>query len=57
MGIYVTGFNKQSIAEEAGVRIGDRLLQVYNSLRLSSLIKKLCEFNITFAKRFIIIKG
>ena len=28
VGIYVTGFQKQSLAEEAGVRIGDRLLQV-----------------------------
>lgn len=28
VGIYVTGFLKQSLAEEAGVRIGDRLLQV-----------------------------
>ena len=28
VGIYVIGFQKQSLAEEAGVRIGDRLLQV-----------------------------
>ena len=28
VGIYVTGFQKQGLAKEAGVRIGDRLLQV-----------------------------
>lgn len=32
VGIYVTGFQKQSLAEEAGVRIGDRLLQVRNCI-------------------------
>ena len=34
VGIYVTGFKKQSLAEEAGVRIGDRLLQVREFVNL-----------------------
>ena len=36
VGIYVTGFLKQSLAEEAGVRIGDRLLQL-NSYTVSQV--------------------